>query len=207
FAIAISAFNALTLSPALAAILLRGEEEKYRMLEWTRIDFLSNGYSKAAHGIDDMIAWMSRTYGRMIHFALRLRFLLLLVFFAILGATVYMYQHVPTAFVPSEDQGYFIMQVQAPQGASLSYTTNLADQAQAILARDKDVLGSFSIMGFGFSGNSPNQGLIFVPLIPQDKRLKKGHAVTDVIARLTPQLFSIPGGIVVAFEPPAIQGI
>jgi HAE1 family hydrophobic/amphiphilic exporter-1 len=207
FAIAISAFNALTLSPALAAILLRGEEEKYRMLEWTRIDFLSNGYSKAAHGIDDMIAWMSRTYGRMIHFALRLRFLLLLVFFAILGATVYMYQHVPTAFVPSEDQGYFIMQVQAPQGASLSYTNHLADQAQAILKKDPDVLASFSVMGFGFSGNAPNQGLIFVPLIPQKQRLKPGHDAASVVARIAPQMFAIPGGIIAAFEPPAIQGI
>ena len=207
FSIAISAFNALTLSPALAAILLRGEEAKYRIFDWTHVPALSNTYARFARGIDHTIEKVSRGYGRAIHYMLRIRYLLLLVFIGLLGATAYMYQHVPTAFVPSEDQGYFIMQVLAPQGASLSYTTNLADQAQAILARDKDVLGSFSVMGFGFSGNSPNQGLIFVPLIPQDKRLKKGHAVTDVIARLTPQLFSIPGGIVAAFEPPAIQGI
>lgn len=207
FSIAISAFNALTLSPALAAILLRGEEAKYGLFNWTHIPALSNGYAKFARGIDSLIEKMSRGYGRTIHYALKIRYVLLLVFIAMLGATAYMYKHVPTAFVPSEDQGYFIMQVLAPQGASLSYTTHLADQAQALLAQDKDVLGSFSVMGFGFSGNAPNQGLIFVPLIPQNKRLKKGHAVTDVIKRLTPKLFGIPGGIVVAFEPPAIQGI
>lgn len=207
FSIAISAFNALTLSPALAAILLRGEEAKYRLFDWTHVPALSHGYARVARGIDHTIERVSRAYGRMIHYALRIRYVLLLVFVALLGATAYMYQHVPTAFVPSEDQGYFIMQVLAPQGASLSYTANLADQAQAILARDKDIQGAFAVMGFGFSGNSPNQGLMFVALKPQDQRLKKGHAVTDIIARISPQLFSIQGGIVAAFEPPAIQGI
>ncbi len=207
FSIAISAFNALTLSPALAAILLRGEEAKYHMLDWTHIKPLARAYSSFAHGIDRAIAWLSNAYGRAIHYALRVRYLLLLVFFGLLGATAYMYNHVPTAFVPSEDQGYFIMQVLAPQGASLDYTNNLADQAQAILAKDKDVLGSFSVMGFGFSGNAPNQGLIFVPLIPQDRRLSKGHDATSIVARIAPQMFSIPGGIIAAFEPPAIQGI
>ena len=136
FSIAISAFNALTLSPALAAILLRGEEAKYQLLDWTHIPALSHGYARFARGIDHTIDRVSRGYGRTIHYALRIRYVLLLVFIALLGATAYMYQHVPTAFVPSEDQGYFIMQVLAPQGASLSYTTNLADQAQVILSRE-----------------------------------------------------------------------
>jgi HAE1 family hydrophobic/amphiphilic exporter-1 len=62
-------------------------------------------------------------------------------------------------------------------------------------------------MGFGFSGNSPNQGLIFVPLQPQSQRLGKGHDAASIVARVAPQMFAIPGGIVAAFEPPAIQGI
>jgi hydrophobic/amphiphilic exporter-1 (mainly G- bacteria), HAE1 family len=207
FAIAISAFNALTLSPALAALFLRGEEDKYKFLDWTHVEFLKRAYRGFAHLVDNSLTALASAYGRAIHFILRIRWVMMLLFIAGLAATGYMYQHVPTAFVPGEDQGYFILQVLAPQGASLSYTTHLADQAQAILSQDKDVLGTFSVMGFGFSGTSPNQGLIFVPLQPQDKRLEKGHADTDIIERVSPKLLGIPGGIVVAFPPPAIQGL
>lgn len=207
FAIAISAFNALTLSPALSALLLRGEEAKYHQFDWTHVRAISNLWSRTAHGIDHIIERMAAGYGRLVHYALRLRWLMLLLFVGVLGLTGFMYVHVPTAFVPSEDQGYFIMQVLAPQGASLSYTTALADRAQLILAKDKDILGSFSVMGFGFSGSASNQGLIFVPLQPQDKRLGKGQDAAAIVARIAPQMFRIPGGVIAAFEPPAIQGI
>ena len=207
FAIAISAFNALTLSPALSALLLRGEEAKYHQFDWTHVPFIANLWSRIAHGIDHIIERMSAAYGRLVHHALRVRWLLLLVFIGLLGLTGYTYVHVPTAFVPSEDQGYFIMQVLAPQGASLSYTTALADRAQVILAQDKDILGSFSVMGFGFSGSSSNQGLIFVPLQPEAQRLGKGHDAAAIVARIGPKMLQIPGGLIAAFEPPAIQGI
>src|SRR6202012_2841198 len=71
FSIAISLFNALTLSPALAALLLRGEEQKYSVLDWTRISWLSNGYKKLAHGIDNAIHGVGRAYGRAITQVLR----------------------------------------------------------------------------------------------------------------------------------------
>jgi HAE1 family hydrophobic/amphiphilic exporter-1 len=118
-----------------------------------------------------------------------------------------MYNHVPTAFVPSEDQNYLIMQVLAPQGASLSYTNHLAEQAQAIIDRNPDVVGTFSVMGFGFNGAAPNQGLIFIPLKPQNERRGKGQSASEIVAKVSPQMQRIPGGIIVAFEPPAIQGI
>ncbi len=207
FSIAISAFNALTLSPALAAILLRGEEAKYHLLDWTRSRPLANGYSRFAHFIDNTIARVSAAYGRVIHRTLRLRYLMLLLFAGVLVATYFTYTHVPTAFVPAEDQNYLILQVLAPQGASLSYTNALADRAQLILKDDPDIFGTFAIMGFGFAGAAPNQGLIFVPLKPQDQRLKAGHADTDVLQRITPKLFGVPGGLIVAFPPPPIQGI
>ncbi len=62
-------------------------------------------------------------------------------------------------------------------------------------------------MGFGFNGSAPNQGLIFVPLKPQNERMGKGHSASDIVAAVAPQMYSIPGGIIAAFEPPAIQGI
>ncbi|WP_158749835.1 efflux RND transporter permease subunit [Acidobacterium sp. S8] len=208
FAIAISAFNALTLSPALAALFLRGEEEKYKMLDWTRIKPLSRGYSAFAHGVESVIIWLGRTYARVIHVALRLRYVLLVVFFAGLAATVFVYRHVPTGFIPQEDQNYLICVVQTPPGASLNYTTELSHRAEQLILQDKDVFGTFAVPGFSLSGGSaPNYGLIFVPLKTIDERRGAGHGASAIVARLAPKLFQVPGGIIAMFEPPAVQGI
>ncbi len=195
FSIAISAFNALTLSPALAAILLRGEQHHGGLLKW----------------IDDGIRALGRWYAWAVTLlVMRLKTVMIVLFVAGLAATAYMYQHVPTAFVPDEDQGYFLCIVQTPPGASLAYTTDVADKAAKIILKDKDVYGTFSIMGFSLSGGSAtNSGLLFAPLKPIDDRTKlgPGHTQADIVKRIAPQLFAVPGGIVAAFEPPAIQGI
>jgi HAE1 family hydrophobic/amphiphilic exporter-1 len=195
FAIAISAFNALTLSPALAAILLRQEQHHGGLLKL----------------IDDGIKALGRWYAGAVTFlVMRFKTVMVLLFAAGLAATVYMYQHVPTAFVPDEDQGYFLCIVQTPPGASLAYTTDVADKASKIILQNKDVYGTFSVMGFSLSGGStPNAGLIFAPLKPIDERTKegKGHGQADIVRDVAPKLFAVPGGIVAAFEPPAIQGI
>ncbi len=208
FAIAISAFNALTLSPALAALFLRGEEEKYKLLDWTRIKPLSRAYAGFARGIEAAISWLGRTYARIIHVTLRLRYVLLLVFFAGLAATAYVYVHVPTGFIPQEDQNYLICVLQTPPGASLNYTTQVAEKGEQIILQDPDVFGTFAVPGFSLSGGSaPNYGLIFIPLKSADLRRTKGHAAPDIVARLAPKLFGVPGGILAVFEPPAVQGI
>jgi hydrophobic/amphiphilic exporter-1 (mainly G- bacteria), HAE1 family len=191
FSIAISAFNALTLSPALAALLLRKPTLSHGLL----------------HAIDRGIKGMSSGYARAIHVVLRLRYLMLFLFFVGLTATVYMYKHVPTAFVPQEDQGYFIIQVQAPQGASLSYTGRLVDQAQAVLRNYPDIQGSFAITGFSFAGSAPNYGIIFSSLKPVGDRKGKGHSAAEIVGDLRGKLMMIPGGLIIPFEPPAIQGI
>jgi len=208
FSIAISLFNALTLSPALAAILLRNEEHKYSMLDWTHIGFLSRGYEKFVRGADRAVQGLGSAYGVFITKVLRYRYAIVVLFLVGLAATGYMYLHVPTGFVPQEDQNYFIVVVQSPPGASLSYTTNVAMQAEKILRADPDVFGTFAVPGFSLSGgSSPNYGLIFAPLKPIDDRKGKGHAASDIVARVSPKLFGVPGAIVVAFEPPAISGI
>lgn len=195
FAIAISAFNALTLSPALAAILLRPEQHHGGLLKL----------------VDDGIKKLGSWYASMVTFlVMRAKTIVFILFAAGLAATAYMYDHVPTAFVPSEDQGYFLCIVQTPPGASLSYTTDVADKASAIIRQNQDVFGTFSVMGFSLSGgSSPNSGIIFAPLKPIDARVKlgKGHSAKEIVADIAPKLFGVPGGIVAAFEPPAIQGI
>jgi HAE1 family hydrophobic/amphiphilic exporter-1 len=210
FAIAISAFNALTLSPALAALFLRGEEERPRQLDFLHIRPVSRAFAGFIHGADAAIRWLGRTYARVIHVVLRMRYALLVLFVAGLAATVWMYQRVPTAFLPSEDQNYLLCIVQTPPGASLAYTSEVANRATQLIDRDKDVYGTFAVMGFSLTGGSaPNFGLIFVPLKAQDIRKKEGpgHTAADLQAKLSPQLFGVPGGLVVLVEPPAIQGL
>jgi HAE1 family hydrophobic/amphiphilic exporter-1 len=208
FAIAISLFNALTLSPALAAILLRNEEHKYSMLDWTHISFLSRGYGAFVRGADRAVHGLGAAYGIFITKVLKFRYVVVMLFLAGLALTGYMYLHVPTGFVPQEDQNYFIVVVQAPPGASLTYTTDISKKAEKILRDDPDIFGTFAVPGFSLSGgSSPNYGLIFAPLKPIDDRKGKGHSAADIVARVSPKLFGVPGGIVVAFEPPAISGL
>jgi HAE1 family hydrophobic/amphiphilic exporter-1 len=207
FAIAISAFNALTLSPALSAMFLRGEEDRPKQLDFLHIRPVSRAFAGFVHGVDGFIGWMSREYAKGIHLALRLRYVFLLLFFVGLGGAAWMYRHVPTGFIPQEDQGYLIGIVQAPPGASLAYTSAVADKAQAIIAKNHDVVGSFAVMGFSFSGNASNAGLIFLATRPSDERKGKGHSAADIVADLSPKLFMIPGAIVAIFQPPAVNGV
>jgi len=211
FSIAISAFNALTLSPALSAMFLRGEEARPRQLDFLHVRPLSRAFAAFIHGADASITWLGRTYARVIHVSLQLRYVLLLVFICGLGATVWVYQRVPTGFIPQEDQGYLFGIVQAPPGSSLAYTTALADRAQAIIYSNKDVAGAFSIMGFSFSGGASNAGLMFISTKPADQRRGKGHTAADIVADLSPKLFSLMfapnGGLVAVIQPPAVQGV
>jgi HAE1 family hydrophobic/amphiphilic exporter-1 len=194
FSIAISAFNALTLTPSLSAIFLRGEKHKRGLLGL----------------IDRGIVATTVFYGKAIRQVLRLRYVVLLLFIGGLYATVYLYQHTPTAFLPTEDQNYLICIVQTPPGASLTYTSDVAQKAVDIIRKDDDVYGTFAVMGFSLSGgSSSNYGLIFVPLKSVDLRKKRGpgHSAAEIYTYLAPKLFGVPGGIVAIFQPPAIQGL
>jgi hydrophobic/amphiphilic exporter-1 (mainly G- bacteria), HAE1 family len=198
FSIAISAFNALTLSPALAAILLRAETKKTGIMGF----FLNP--------IERLIQWIIRVYARAVTFVVRIRYVMLLIFFGGLAATAFMYNHVPTAFIPQEDQSYFLIIVQTPPGASLSYTSDFADKVSAVVRQNDGVFGTFSVMGFSLAGgSSPNSGLIFAPLKPINDRTKMGEKFTAkaIVADVGPKLFGVPGGIAFAAEPPAVAGI
>jgi hydrophobic/amphiphilic exporter-1 (mainly G- bacteria), HAE1 family len=192
FAVALSVFNAVTLTPALSALLLdRQSHHKNRFfLFFERI---------VESGTHFYVSFLRR--------GLALRWAIVLVFMAALGLTYWVYRTVPQAFIPEEDPGYFIIQVQAPAGASLEYTGGIARQAEAIISTDPDVMALFSVMGFSFSGAASNQGLMFIRLKPFEDRIGDQHSVQAVLGRLSGQLFSLPGAIVVAFTPPAIQGL
>ena len=210
FSIAISAFNALTLSPALSALLLRGEEARPKQLDFLHIRPLSRAFAAFIHGADAAMQWISSTYAKSIHVTLRLRYLFLLLFFAGLGATVWMYRHVPTGFIPQEDQGYLMVIIQAPPGSSLAYTTSLANRAQAIIGKDPDISGAFAMIGFSFNGAAANTGMMFLSERPANQRRGPGHSAAAIVAHLQPMLASLmmapDGGLVDVLQPPAVQG-
>jgi HAE1 family hydrophobic/amphiphilic exporter-1 len=211
FAIAISAFNALTLSPALSALFLRGEEDRPKQLDFLHIPPVSRAFAGFIHGADASITWLASSYAKSIHAALKLRYLLLVIFFAGLATTVWTYRHVPTGFIPQEDQGYVMVIVQAPPGSSLAYTTALSDRADAMIAQNPDIAGSFSVMGWSMAGSASNAGMMFVSAKPSDQRRGKGHSIADIVAKLQPKLTSLMfapnGGLVMLIQPPAVQGV
>jgi len=199
FSIAISAFNSLTLSPALAAILLRAEQKRTGLM------------ALLLNPVERLIQWITRTYAKIVTFVvMRIKYVVLLVFFAALASTAFMYTHVPTAFIPQEDQSYFMIIIQTPPGASLSYTSEFGDRVASAVRKNDGVLGTFSVMGFSLSGgSSPNFGIIFAPLKAINERTKMGPQFTAraIVADVGPKLFGIPGGIAFATEPPAVSGI
>ncbi len=206
FSIAISAFNALTLTPALSAILLHRDKQLLPGI----LKPITYILRKPVEYFEKGLLWVIRQYAKLVTFVVAYRWAMLLLFFALLGATGYIYTAVPTAFVPQEDQGYFLIIVQTPPGASLEYTSEVAARGTALVRQDPDVFGTFSVMGFSLSGgSSPNSGLIFAPLKDVNERTAKGpgHDARAIVARIAPQLFGVPGGILFATEPPAIAGI
>ena len=146
-------------------------------------------------------------YRRALRFFLRFRLIAAVLFFVALGLTYLVFQRVPKGFVPNEDQGYFIIAVQAPSGASLEYTKGIGQQVQHILQDIPEVRGIFAITGFSFSGSASNQALIFVPLKPYSKRKGDAHAAEAIVNRIRGRLFGISGAIVLPFLPPAVQGL
>ncbi|HEY6273653.1 MAG TPA: multidrug efflux RND transporter permease subunit [Terriglobales bacterium] len=192
FSIAISAFNALTLSPALAALLLRQRQGHINPFFAT---------------INSLIHHTTAAYERMLHELARWKPAVVAVFFIGLAATYLVYRAVPTSFIPEEDEGYFFVVVQAPPGASLRYTTKVLDKAVAIVSSNPDVEGMFSVPGFGFTGTAPNQGIIFASL--KDRKLRPGrkHSARAVVDGMTPQLMGISDALVLPFLPPPIFGL
>ena len=95
---------------------------------------------------------------------IRVRALVVLVFVALLVATYWIYTRVPSGFVPDEDQGYVMVLIQAPPGASLDYTMGIVKQAETIMRQMPETLQMFAAGGFSFAGSAPNAGIMFVML-------------------------------------------
>ncbi len=130
---------------------------------------------------------------------------MLAIFFLGLAATYLVYKRVPTGFVPDEDQGWFMVLVQGPPGASLEYTAEAMRQVEAVLAKEKDITGAFTVAGFSFSGSSGNRGMVFLNLA--DNRKGEQNSAAAIVNRLRAPLSQITDVQAFPFLPPAISGV
>lgn len=195
FSVGISTFNSLTLSPTLAAILLRSRPEA--------TGWLSKPFGWFNRGFDAS----RRRYRRSLGFLTRIRGLIVLLFIAALVLTAWVYRLVPSSFLPDEDQGYFITLVQAPEGVSLNYTKKILDQASKEVLQIPEVASNFAVTGFSFAGVAPNQGIMFTLLKPWEERKRPEHQVEALIQQVQMKFFAIPEANIFALNPPAIQGL
>ncbi|HEY9712523.1 MAG TPA: efflux RND transporter permease subunit, partial [Chroococcales cyanobacterium] len=131
----------------------------------------------------------------------------ILLFIMSLGATYWLFKTVPTGFIPNEDQGWFITMIQGPEGVSLNYTVNVLKQVEKVFDKQPEIRSSFGVAGFSFSGNKPNNALVFANLHPWAERRARGHTLDDVIEHIRGPLSGITDATVVPFNPPAIQGL
>jgi HAE1 family hydrophobic/amphiphilic exporter-1 len=193
FSVSISAFNALTLTPALSAIFLGRHRERAKgiFFKW----------------FNQIFAAGTSFYKSSVRRVLGLRFAALVAFLALLGSTYLIYQRVPRAFIPEDDQGYLMFIVQAPQGASLAYTREVCQKAEQVISRDPEIEGIFTVVGFGAGGSAPNQAMMYANLRPFEARKGESHSAAAAIQRLRKNLVAVSGALVVPFNPPAVFGL
>ena len=195
FSIAISTFLALTLTPSLCALMLRPGQHPPVWIAW-----FFNGFNTGLDFVRDR-------YRRFLLNLVKVKYLVIGVFIGLLVLTGWLYSFVPTAFLPEEDQGFFITLIQAPQGVSLQYTSKVMEKVEEKILKMPEVLGTFAVGGFSFGGSSSNQGIIFTTLKPWKLREASNQSVQAVIGQLFPQLAQIPEASIFPINPPPIRGL
>jgi HAE1 family hydrophobic/amphiphilic exporter-1 len=190
--VALSTFCALTLTPALSALLLRQQGGQ----KWV-----------VFRTVDRALDWTRRTYSRGLTSVLRRPLLILGAFLACIAGTVLLFRSVPTGFIPDEDQGYVIISVQGPEGMSFAQNQQVMRDIEAVLKKQPEVRTMFMISGFTFGGSGSNLATVFATLQPWEERTGEGQSVAGMVARLRGPLSGIAGARVVPFQPPAIRGV
>jgi hydrophobe/amphiphile efflux-1 (HAE1) family protein len=206
----ISVFVSLTLSPALAAILMQPHDaaaehaSQHTPKPWYRSPF-KYGFERFNVGMERLSQW----YGRLAAKLVRKGALMLLVYAGLMGLAGWLFSHVPTGFIPDQDQGYFIVSIQLPPGAAISETDKVvAEATRRILAID----GVANAVAFtGFSGatrsNASNAGAIFTPLESFAERQGKGITFESLRQQLRAEMADIKEANILVQTPPAVRGI
>ncbi|WP_311062108.1 multidrug efflux RND transporter permease subunit MexF [Pseudomonas aeruginosa] len=202
----ISAFNSLTLSPALAAVLLKGHHEPKDRFSvfldkllgsWLFRPF-NRFFDRASHG-----------YVGTVNRVLRGSSIALLVYGGLMVLTYFGFSSTPTGFVPQQDKQYLVAFAQLPDAASLDRTEAVIKQMSEIALAQPGVADSVAFPGLSINGftNSPNSGIVFTPLKPFDERKDPSQSAGAIAAALNAKYADIQDAYIAIFPPPPVQGL
>ena len=191
--VGISAFNSLTLSPALSAAMLRHSPKG--------TSFVFRWFNR---GFD----WLSNGYARLVRQFVRHAWALVGVFALLIAGAYGLSRAIPTTFLPVEDQGYFFVVVQLPDGAALERTDAVAQKVRDVLEATPGVEIAGFISGLNFLTNAAqsNSAVEFAILKPWDER-GPAESASNLVAQVRTKLFAIPDAFALAFDPPSVNGL
>jgi multidrug efflux pump len=191
--IAFSAFLALSLTPALCATLLQPVEAGHHHEKRGFFGWFNRGFARTAKGYEGRVAWIVRRGGRF-----------MLIYLAIAGVVALLFMRLPASFIPQEDQGYMIVNVQLPPGATVNRTVEAMKQVEAFVLKQPEVQSMVGVLGFSFSGQGQNAGLAFVTLKPWDERAGAQHTAQALAGRAFGALMGVRDAFIFPLSPPPI---
>jgi multidrug efflux pump len=201
----ISAINSLTLSPALAALLLRGHDQPKDAL--TR--FMDRWLGWLFRGFNRVFGRGAEAYGRGVRGVLGRKTLMLGLYLVLAAATLGVFKAVPGGFVPAQDKQYLIGFAQLPDGATLDRTDAVIRRMGEIAQKNPNVESTLAFPGLSINGftNSSNSGIVFAMLKPFEERKRADQSGGAVAQQLNQQFAGIQDAFIVMFPPPPVQGI
>ena len=191
--IGFSAFMALSLTPALCATLLKQVEAGHHHAKTGFFGWFNRGFSSTAKNYESLVARILKRAGRY-----------LIIYGAIIAVVGVMYMRLPTSFLPNEDQGTMLVNIQLPPGATRERTQNVMEQVEAFILKQPEVQSMVGVMGFSFSGQGQNAALAFVTLKDWSERAGEEHSAQALAGRAFGGLMGIRDAFIFPLSPPSI---
>ncbi|MEY4562770.1 MAG: hypothetical protein RLZZ618_2047 [Pseudomonadota bacterium] len=188
-----SAFMALSLTPALCATLLKPVEAGHHHEKTGFFGWFNRGFTRTAKGYESLVARMLKKAGRY-----------LIIYAAIIAVVALMFSRLPTSFLPAEDQGTMLVNVQLPPGATQNRTLEVMKQVEGYVLKQPEVQSMVSVLGFSFAGTGQNAALGFVTLKDWSERKGKDHSAQSVAGRAFGGLMGIRDAFIFPLSPPPI---
>lgn len=203
----ISVFVSLTLSPAMATLLLR--PHKRQDGREARKSFWKNPLTVIGNGFDRFMENLSSSYGKTVNKLIKLSAAVAIVYLILLALTVFEFNRVPTGFIPAQDQGYFIVAMQLPPGSSLSRTDEVIQKALDELMEMDAVENAVAFAGFDGASftNASNAATIFPVLKDFKERKKKNISYENILNEMRQRMSTIEEAYAVVIAPPPVRGI
>jgi len=200
----ISAFNSLTLSPALTALLLPPHGAKPDMLQ-RMIDLLFGWFFRLFNAFFN---WVSNLFGSIVSKLVRISLVMILVYGGLIGLAGHLFKITPTGFIPTMDMGYMLVVVQLPDGASFERTDTVVREMDVIARNTPGIAHTFAISGYSsvLQANQSNVGAAFLILEPHEKRTPEQTA-EGMINEMKKRFSGIQAGRVIVLPPPALRGL